>query len=538
MSKSYILIIVLSALLFIPFLGRVPLFDWDELIFAEIAREMRVSGNYEWIRINFQPFWEKPPLFFWLQAGSMAIFGVGEFAARFPNACCGILALCLIYFLGRKFENPRFALCWTAIYALSILPHFYYKTGIIDPWFNLFILIAISSFVQYFHTQQRVKYVLIAGVVLGLATLTKGPVSVFLCAIIIGILSLLIYQNLQYHRFLLHSFYALLLCVAVVSLWLGTEVYANGWWFLRTFWNYQSGLFSASYGGHKGFWGYHFVVLSIGCFPAVALMWNGWKNLGKSNFRLVMLLTLGVVLLVFSIVKTKLVHYSSLCYYPISFFAALGICQYLETKRLNLASKIHLIIGGIVWGGALVALPLILQHKQWLISKISDPFFAGNLQADIDWNWQLSLWGVAYLALFAYAFVNLFRAQTKRTLCFLLIAHLLLIQVILHIWVPRVEKMLQGASIEFWQAHKNENCYMGTLYMWSFAPYFYGKVREHKTSAPYYDNQWLLTGKIDKPAYFMCRNIHKTQVLQNSGADLQLLYEKNGYCFWKREATK
>ena len=84
-----IIIALLSLALFVPFLGGVRLFDWDEINFAESAREMIVTGDYLTVRINFLPFWEKPPLFIWLQVLSMRLFGINEFAARLPNAICG-----------------------------------------------------------------------------------------------------------------------------------------------------------------------------------------------------------------------------------------------------------------------------------------------------------------------------------------------------------------------------------------------------------------------------------------------------------------
>ncbi|MGB0166506.1 MAG: ArnT family glycosyltransferase, partial [Luteibaculum sp.] len=70
-------------------IGQFHLFDWDEINFAECAREMIVSGEYTKVQMDFRPFWEKPPLFFWLQVISMKIFGINEFAARFPNAFFG-----------------------------------------------------------------------------------------------------------------------------------------------------------------------------------------------------------------------------------------------------------------------------------------------------------------------------------------------------------------------------------------------------------------------------------------------------------------
>src|SRR6187455_761668 len=144
---SPLLIITAGAILFIPFLGGVHLFDWDEINFAEAAREMLVTGNYAHVQIDFQPFWEKPPLFFWMQAASMKVFGINEFAARFPNAICGILTFCLIFSLGRKYFTTVFGWLWILVYAGSFLPHFYFKSGIIDPWFNFFIFSSIAMLV-------------------------------------------------------------------------------------------------------------------------------------------------------------------------------------------------------------------------------------------------------------------------------------------------------------------------------------------------------------------------------------------------------
>src|ERR1041384_4475510 len=99
------LIALISAIIFIPFIGSCPLFDWDEVNFAECAREMLVSGDYSNVKLNYRPFWEKPPLFIWLQALSMNIFGVNEFAARFPNAVCSIVSFIALFIAGKKFHS-------------------------------------------------------------------------------------------------------------------------------------------------------------------------------------------------------------------------------------------------------------------------------------------------------------------------------------------------------------------------------------------------------------------------------------------------
>lgn len=102
----------LAVAFFIPYLGQVHLFDWDEINFAESAREMLESGNYLRVQVDFQPFWEKPPLFFWLQALSMKVFGINEFAARFPNAIVGILTLVTFFFFREALIRRSF---WVSV---------------------------------------------------------------------------------------------------------------------------------------------------------------------------------------------------------------------------------------------------------------------------------------------------------------------------------------------------------------------------------------------------------------------------------------
>jgi 4-amino-4-deoxy-L-arabinose transferase-like glycosyltransferase len=147
----------IAAILFIPFLGNVHLFDWDEINFAECAREMLINQDYGRVYINFLPFWEKPPFFIWLQLLSMKAFGVNDFAARFPNAVCGIITLVFVYKTGKRLYNSLFGLLWALAFGGSVLPHLYFHSGIIDPWFNLLIFIALAYFISYFQQKRKLK---------------------------------------------------------------------------------------------------------------------------------------------------------------------------------------------------------------------------------------------------------------------------------------------------------------------------------------------------------------------------------------------
>src|SRR3954467_10911277 len=108
----YTIIILAGSLLFFPFIGHLHLFDWDEINFAECAREMIVSKDYLRMQIDFKPFFEKPPLFIWLQVLSMKLFGINEFAARFPNALVGIITMVALFYIGKKVVNEKMATWW------------------------------------------------------------------------------------------------------------------------------------------------------------------------------------------------------------------------------------------------------------------------------------------------------------------------------------------------------------------------------------------------------------------------------------------
>ncbi|MEO0638359.1 MAG: glycosyltransferase family 39 protein, partial [Bacteroidota bacterium] len=192
-----LLIAAAGALFFLPFLGGVHLFDWDEINFAEVAREMIASGDYMRVQIDYEPFWEKPPFFFWLQVLSMKLFGVGEYAARFPNAICGILTLVFLYRVGRKLWDERMGLLWAGAYFGSILPHLYFKSGIIDPWFNLFIFSSLYHWILFHWKRNHVAgisldksaryYLIVSGLMMGMAMLTKGPTAFLVFTLIGGV---------------------------------------------------------------------------------------------------------------------------------------------------------------------------------------------------------------------------------------------------------------------------------------------------------------------------------------------------------------
>ena len=539
---SYLLVAALGALLFFHSLGKVPLFDWDEINFAESAREMMVTGNYMRVQINYEPFWEKPPLFFWMQAASMHMFGVNEFAARFPNAVCGVITLLVLFGMGRRLHNEQFAWWWVLLYAGTFLPHLYFKSGIIDPWFNLFIFLGLYYLGSFLAASEerlpgRMTPLLLSALFTGLGILTKGPV-----ALLIVLLTYLVLLLFRRGAGLVAVKYYLvwgLTAAAVTSLWFGLEILQHGWWFVNEFITYQVRLAQTKDAGHGGFLLYHFVVVLIGCFPASLLIFRFNNQEHETNLQLlvrnIMVASLVVVLAVFPLVKTKIGHYSSFPYLPIGYLAAATVYGLVnQTARLHAWQKTGLLVLGLIWSILFIGLPLVGNHIGWLQPLLQkDPFALGNIQAQVEWNYWLVLPGVLFLAAVILSFVWLRQRKKKKALLLLLVACTGVMQVLLTAFTPRIERYSQHAALEFFQSLQGQDVYIRTIGYKSYAPYFYARVQPGQRKEAK-DENWLLTGPVDKPTYFVSKITAKEWLLRDHGPRLRVLYEKNGFVFYER----
>ncbi|MFH1004693.1 MAG: glycosyltransferase family 39 protein [Bacteroidota bacterium] len=527
----YIIITAFASLLFIPFLGNVHLFDWDEINFTECAREMIVSKNYSIVQINFQPFWEKPPLFIWMQLLSMNLFGVNEFASRLPNAICGIITLLTIFYIGKKKLGKQFAVLWVLVFAGSILPHFYFKTAIIDPWFNLFIFLGVYQIILFFNNPIHNIHIIYSAIFIGLGILTKGPV-----ALLIFLLCICIYWIKKKSPIV--SLKQIFLFTAVLILiggsWFFYLIASGNEKIVLDFIVYQIRLLTTEDSGHGGPFYFHFLVLLIGCFPAsVFALRSVFPSINifpqKSTdtpFNLFlsrwMLILFWIVLILFSIVKTKIIHYSSLCYFPLTFFAAWNIQKILngEIRCMKWMNTLGFVVTFLL-GTIFILAPCIEIFKMSLIESgfVKDVFAIENLKTIVQWNGTEWLIGFFFLILTFYFFRKISQGKYKFIygifIVSLLTTNLLMIAV-----VPKVEQYTQGAAIEFYKSKMNENCIVETIGFKSFAHLFYTNYEPlpttHKPLTHYFVSKITGYDKMKKE-YPKCIE----------------LYRKNGFIFWK-----
>ena len=554
---------------FIPWLGRLHLFDWDEINFAETAREMLVTGDYRRVQIGFQPFAEKPPLFMWVQALSMRIFGVGEFAARLPNAIVGIVTLVGIYIVGRQLFDRRLALWWALAFGGSLLPNLYFRSGIIDPLFNLLIFAGIVALFAFQSQRQTVDgsraadanlrvtwtashgksewtLVLVAGVSIGLAVLTKGPVGLLLPG-----LTWLAFWAVR--RSFAMPIVPMLIWVAIAAIvaapWYvvaaqqGTGASTGN--FISAFGARQLELLRTGVAGHTGPWYFHFVVLALGCFPAsvFAISALGRRVDGSQNqrdFRLWMILLLVIVVGVFSLVQTKIVHYSSLAYFPITFLAAQALTD-VEKKWWPRYWSIASGVVGLLWAVVFLTLPvvglMIANNKLDLVRMVHDPFVRAALAARVGWSPSNLVVGGIYLVAILWALVTP-RRNPKRFAIILFAATGITVPLALVRIAPKIERYTQATPITFYESLRGCRCYIAPLGFKSYAHLFYARVSPENSAraarvAPDHFEEWLLSGPIDRTAYFVSKLDRADRWLTRPG--LQVIGERNGFVFFRRD---
>jgi hypothetical protein len=540
------IIILSGALFFIPGIGSVHLFDWDEANFAEASREMVATGNYGRVTVDFRPFYEKPPLFFWLQTVSMRLFGVNEFGARLVDALTGIATLVVVYLAGSRLCTPLFGFLWALAFFGSFLPHLFFKSGVIDPVFNLLIFLGLLCIIKALLTEAkkvRLSVFALSGFCIGLATLAKGPV-----ALLIVCLTMLVYGAMQrFKPFVRPAEIAVFLVTvaAVGSIFFGLETLTHGPAFIRSFIAYQIRLFATGDAGQGRPFYFHFFVILFGCFPAsfFAIL-PFFRRLGPDRMQneklylanRCMYILFWVVLVLFSIVKTKTVLYSSLTWFPLTYFAALSLRTIILSGRpLGRRLFRSLAAFALLLGVAITLFPILVMHKAWIVPLIPDKFAVACLDNPVYWSGFEFLLGIGYTAAIALSLFLFAKNRPAAGTVGLFGSSALCIFLFSAIFTGKIERYCQGGPVDFYRTHATEDVYVRSLYK-SYTDLFYGRVRQGADPRSR-DREWLMRGPIDKPAYFVCRVTEANRYDGDTSLHFTRIAEEYGFTYYRREAA-
>ena len=268
---------VICPLLMAPY---IPLLDPDEGMHASVAQEMVESGDWIVPHLLDEPFLDKPILYFWAIAASLKIFGMSEAAVRLPGLLCGMLGTLTTATMAWRMLGCRTGLTAGAFYASMILPMALVQVPGHDvalvPWVNLALLCFWES--ERGDSSRRASGTMYswswtgaAGLLLGLAILTKGLAGVALVGIAYGGY-LIVSRRLRF----MHCFRAALaLTVAAIigSSWYFAVEHSNPG-FLRYYFFERHVLGFLTHSQPHGLapWWYYFPVLIVGGLPWIGYL--------------------------------------------------------------------------------------------------------------------------------------------------------------------------------------------------------------------------------------------------------------------------
>lgn len=349
--------------------------DWDEAVYAQVARENLL--HYDWYNLywNDQPWIDKPPLILWLTRIMYELFDVGEWQARAVSAFTGFILVMIIAWWGWRSVSPD-----TGILAGLILlgtPHFVSiaKMGQLDVPVALFITAALYFF--YFSPGKN-RYFVISGICTGLAILTKWTVGLFS-----PLVQACLFLFPEYRRALKNKWWWIgggvtaLVCCS----WIIQQYCTYGTTFLEHFFGVKMVTsVTTAIAGHEG--GLLFYAAQMlhkarpWCYlflPAVLFL--GYRAKTGDSLSRFLVVWCGIIFVLFSAATTKLHWYIMPLYPPLALataYCSMMIVKKVRFRKLILVAAFVIIIGHIFFTRQYIKLDLNPEIKQLVAAIYPD----------------------------------------------------------------------------------------------------------------------------------------------------------------------
>ena len=130
MAQDLIILIAIMIPAFVTLLGVRPLSVPDEGRYPEVAREMLLTSDFITPKVNGIAFLDKPALYYWLEAGSMHVFGVHVWSIRLMPALLGALGVVVVFITAHRLFSRRAA--WWSAAALTTNPLYFLASQYAD----------------------------------------------------------------------------------------------------------------------------------------------------------------------------------------------------------------------------------------------------------------------------------------------------------------------------------------------------------------------------------------------------------------------
>lgn len=176
--------------LYICIIGIRPFAIPDEGRYSEIPREMIDLGEYIIPHLNYVVYFEKPPLFYWLQTISLQLFGYNEWAARFPTMFMAVFGCLIVYLAGRKLFDRTTGLAASIVLATTLMHFIFSRSITLDMTLSVCLTASLLCFLvgkKYdIGASCRRNFMWGMYIFAALAVMTKGLIGIVFPAMIIG----------------------------------------------------------------------------------------------------------------------------------------------------------------------------------------------------------------------------------------------------------------------------------------------------------------------------------------------------------------
>jgi|SRR3989344_2517430 len=331
-------------------LGNHPLIDWDEAIYAQVAKESFKNHNQLELTYFSNAWFEKPPVMIWLTETGYKIFGQNEFGARFWVAFFALLTILLTALFIKELSGSFLAvLLGIGSYLIfyQYLQHSYFLNFDIPAAF--FILFALYG---YFKTYKDSRYFYLLAFALGMGIMVKSAIGLIVLPIIF--LDLLWQKkSLVFKRQINKHFWkGCLLFLAITVPWHLFQTLANG----KKFWDnylffHVFGRYLTTLENHSGPFFYYLPLffqnklLALLC--AISLLYFAIKLIfarrSQNNYFLPLIAVL-VIFLFFSLAKTKRYEYITIIYPFLAIIIGISLSQILKLTKLKIISFLGALI--------------------------------------------------------------------------------------------------------------------------------------------------------------------------------------------------
>lgn len=372
LSRHQLLLLVLAAAIawttWFSGAGRLGLVGPDEPRYVSIARAMAETGDWVTPRLNGQPWFEKPVLYYWSAAAAFRVFGESDAVARLPSAMGITLAALALVALDVRTSGLPTALALAFLLPSMLATIAFARAGSTDMLFASTLTLAFVAAARLAgllatgrpgglgavgQGRERRLWLAAWGAALGLAVLAKGPAAVLLAGGAVLLWTVLIRRpalTLTFaHPIALGAF-------ALVALPWYALCAARNPDFLRVFlFEHNVQRFLTPVFAHEQPWWYFGGVLLLGLVPWTTLLVpavvDAWKDtrLGRHPEPALALCWAVVPLVFFSVSRSKLPGYILPVFPPLAFLMARVLADALEQPH-----RARTVLAGV--GALLVAL--------------------------------------------------------------------------------------------------------------------------------------------------------------------------------------